>query len=447
MSGYYDALPLPIRRQLTLIPPEDRHTQPYAYHVSKAPNIKRFFPWVPDTTMPGENRSVLRVPCALDVLYCFAGNGTITGNFFDRFYNGESPIRWTLYRITSEELYQPAEKLLPDVDKTKEVWVLPKDKTGYVPEIVGEIYVVRYHEDLNYYKDHRTSIEMAIKIFPGGSAWVDGREATPGTYLFTSRGQHTYGLPIGASRLYPISEARYAEVIAGEGSTQEISPVAILERLSYIPERVRKKIRIDSKEDLGEADLLYVSLKGKVGRLVPEYRRVNDTVDGISQFLPHVEVYRYLELALEAFNLPYDPNPSRLSADDNPILHLYSVDYAHVITVDNPGYKDRWFLLEEPPVYRYYFPVEHAQVMVTHHVQRTINGATTTDLVILVNVLREGKIATLSEATLTQGVYEIKYLNIQEGSLGKGGTVMQTTQTLWDEAMAKVSVQGLPVEW
>jgi len=445
MGGYYDLLPLPIRRQLTPATAEQRHNQNYAYHVSKAPGIKRFEPWVPNTYVGGENRTVLRVAAALDVLYCFAGNGTAAGSFTRQFYDGGKPIKWTLYRIESEEIYVPSTALVPDADITKEVWVLPRKEGAYKPDIIGELYAIRYNEDMNYYKDHRASIEFAIQIYEGYTAWVDGRQVGAGYYVFTSRGDQVYGLPIGKSRVQEISETRFNELLDSQPSTQEISPDAILERLSYIPERIRKKIRISNRDDLNGDDLLYLSFGRGLKRLVPEYKRTDTSPDGIAQFLPSIEVFRYLELALESIGLPRETNITQWSKDKSPFIHIYSIEYGHVIEVDNPCYKDRWFLIEEPPAFRYYFPVEHAQLILVDHVQRTVQGKAIIDIRILLNVTRDGSIASLNGQRLKEGVYDIRYNAVPDTGLGEGAVITPVDSNTWDAAIKAFGIAGNPV--
>lgn len=111
------------------------------YHISTNGKIPAFIPAVSNRTLTKEDRRVPRI-CSAETLWgCFLGYAATV----DEFYN-LAPKDWRggyyIYRLPCDLIAHPDKKLLPDVTKTQETWVLGYDEKhqSIEPEIIGKCF-------------------------------------------------------------------------------------------------------------------------------------------------------------------------------------------------------------------------------------------------------------------------------------------------------------------
>ena len=111
------------------------------YHISTNGKIPAFVPAVSNRTITKEDRRVPRI-CSAETLWnCFLGYAATV----DEFYN-LAPNDWRggyyIYRLPCDLIAKPDKKLLPDVVKTKETWILGYDEKhqSIEPEIIGKCF-------------------------------------------------------------------------------------------------------------------------------------------------------------------------------------------------------------------------------------------------------------------------------------------------------------------
>jgi hypothetical protein len=102
------------------------------YHMSTDVSIKCFQPNVTSRTAIKENRSVPRICTADTIIGCILGYAQTTKDFFTR-EEGEKALSqkeykyrggWVVYGIPFELAIIPSKKLLPDVTRTNEHWLV-----------------------------------------------------------------------------------------------------------------------------------------------------------------------------------------------------------------------------------------------------------------------------------------------------------------------------------
>jgi hypothetical protein len=111
------------------------------YHISSDKKIKTFVPMVSNRTLIKEDRRVPRI-CSAETLWgCFLGYAATV----DEFYN-LSPGDWRggyyIYKLPCDLIVTPSKKLLPDVKRTDETWVVGYNEKhqSIVPEIIGKCF-------------------------------------------------------------------------------------------------------------------------------------------------------------------------------------------------------------------------------------------------------------------------------------------------------------------
>ena len=111
------------------------------YHISTNGKIPAFIPAVSNRTISKEDRRVPRI-CSAETLWgCFLGYAATV----DEFYNltpGDWRGGYYIYKLPCSLIAHPSKKLLPDVTKTQETWVLGYDEQhqSIVPEIIGKCF-------------------------------------------------------------------------------------------------------------------------------------------------------------------------------------------------------------------------------------------------------------------------------------------------------------------
>lgn len=111
-------------------------------HISTNTKIKEFVPVVSRRTAKNEDRTVPRVCVAASIMDCINGYVSFLVDFMDH-----SPEEWkggyVIYEIPYTVAGSPDKSLVPDVELTKEKWILPFDATHreIEPKKVGKMFV------------------------------------------------------------------------------------------------------------------------------------------------------------------------------------------------------------------------------------------------------------------------------------------------------------------
>jgi len=142
LRAWLQTQPASIRNGLKIV------DMPCAYHISTNPNIRSFMPQVGSRQLPTENRTVPRVCCAATLADAVRGHAAVAGQATNRWKTGQSGTFY-IYQFPFREYIAPNRAIVPDVDVTKELWVVPNDPTTacFKAPIVGEFFVQSVSEE------------------------------------------------------------------------------------------------------------------------------------------------------------------------------------------------------------------------------------------------------------------------------------------------------------
>lgn len=116
-------------------------------HISTNRFIKEMIPRISTRTIANEDMSMPRICGSESVVGCIYGHGAVGQTTYDHIFKDQvncekfkTPIFW-IYRINIDECVRPTKKLLPDVSKTKELWVVPyaPEAISVKPELIGAL--------------------------------------------------------------------------------------------------------------------------------------------------------------------------------------------------------------------------------------------------------------------------------------------------------------------
>lgn len=125
---------------------KDETLQPFLIRIDKNPP-KAFVPLMPEKALGGEDRTVPRISTSTTVMDCLRGFGVfhsdITG---DKSYNKKDPFRngYVISKIDFDCCVVPSKELLPDVEGTKEHWVVGynEDHVSIKQDTIGKVIFV-----------------------------------------------------------------------------------------------------------------------------------------------------------------------------------------------------------------------------------------------------------------------------------------------------------------
>lgn len=117
---------------------------PYVLHISTDGKIKEFVPQLSRRTAKKEDRIVPRISTAVSLVACILGYQTLEldfdGNrdYYDNFKGG-----WYIYAFDFNLALQAKKKILYDVIKTDEIWLVPyrQDLWIYKPQIIAKFFL------------------------------------------------------------------------------------------------------------------------------------------------------------------------------------------------------------------------------------------------------------------------------------------------------------------
>lgn len=172
VEEYLKRLPPAVRKELRIATPQSLG-QSHLLHISKDTAIAEFVPSVSRRTLDLENRSIARVSTAPTVAGCLLGYCSDIYDFMNRqtTMSGDRqrkvPFRggWVIYGIPFDHALRPTKKLLPDVDRTDEHWLvaLDEDSAIFKPDVLGKL----FYQQVTYQaggKRPLSTIDMAVEV-------------------------------------------------------------------------------------------------------------------------------------------------------------------------------------------------------------------------------------------------------------------------------------------
>lgn len=169
-----------MRRYLELFPPAltnhckvigDGETVSYAFHISVNNKIKTFAPAISRRTLTKEDRSMARISTAMTLNGCISGYCAL---IMDWDYQDAPNWQggWKIYAIPYKLAIEPGKKILDDVDRTGEVWLVGYNKSSrtYPALPIGEMVVVSVStvvDDSLKNRKRRTVVSMYVRVEDG----------------------------------------------------------------------------------------------------------------------------------------------------------------------------------------------------------------------------------------------------------------------------------------
>jgi hypothetical protein len=180
---------------------------PFTIHIDKVMPSK-FIPRMPQSAGNKENYTAARVTCADTLVGCFYGYARSELDFFDTFvpakdqpepYNGG----YEICRLDFEHRILPGKKLVPDVERTGENWLVSYSPatTFYKPKKIGKVFFTSLTFKPRKVLDNKDIVATAEGYFthnnPEGIYWDEDHLCLPGFYKFelVGPGAGLYVLP------------------------------------------------------------------------------------------------------------------------------------------------------------------------------------------------------------------------------------------------------------
>lgn len=194
LQPFFSLLVPEVRRELTVVTPETLGTS-YLLHISKDTELKRFVPGVTRRGLSKEDRTVPRICTAPSLIGCILAYSSTLHDFHGRLtgqkFNGtrQVPFKggYAIYGFPFEVALRPSPKLVPDVRRTDEHWLVAYDSAhaDYRATCVGKV----FYSEVTYQvvagePQHR--VEMYIEVIPEEGFWLTAkRKLTSGFWHVT----------------------------------------------------------------------------------------------------------------------------------------------------------------------------------------------------------------------------------------------------------------------
>ena len=183
LKPYLSTLTAEVQAELRIVTPEQL-TLPYLLHISKDPTLSKFIPGVSRRSMVRENRTVARVCTATTLVGCLNGYASDIHDFLIREdglrADGSKRVKflggYTIYGFRYPLALSPSRKLVPDVERTDEHWLVPfnAEHATYQGEVLGKV----FYETMRYQMvggRMTTVIEMYVEVTSDEPIWFDGK--------------------------------------------------------------------------------------------------------------------------------------------------------------------------------------------------------------------------------------------------------------------------------
>lgn len=200
LRAWYARLPREVASELTPVR-ASKLPYPYLLHISRDNKIEKFVPSVTNRSLNGEDRSVPRVSTATTLAGCIIGYASDLHDFMTRptTRSGDGTRKvsfaggWTIYGVPFEFAVVPSKKLLPDVRRTEERWLVNySDQWIQYPAIkLGKF----FYQTVSYVagKDGPdTVVEMIVEVLTDDPIVFDDKHIlTKGCWKLVISGMHT----------------------------------------------------------------------------------------------------------------------------------------------------------------------------------------------------------------------------------------------------------------
>lgn len=166
MERYLENLEPTVRKNLKIVSSEDLG-QDYLYHLSTDRNIKKFTPRLTRRSMEDEDRTLPRISTSPSLVGCILGHKNIIKDFtsLERkknvFHGGHY-----IYGFKFDLAVVPKPKLLPDVNETDEVWIVPhsSDNWEIKSDIIATFFILKLTSDNNRSNKRIGVVRQSIQI-------------------------------------------------------------------------------------------------------------------------------------------------------------------------------------------------------------------------------------------------------------------------------------------
>lgn len=190
---------------------------PCAYHISTDPTIKSFMPMVGTRQLPTENRTIPRVCCAASLADAVRGHAAVAGQATNRWRTGQSGTFY-IYQFPFRQYIAPSRAVVPDVDVTKELWVVPNDPVtaSFKARIVGEFFVQSVSEE---FEDGVQEHEFTLMVKTTDEVKLNDRIALNGYGCVEFKREGALNAPArpnghAIEEITPVKAEEYAERLA-----------------------------------------------------------------------------------------------------------------------------------------------------------------------------------------------------------------------------------------
>jgi hypothetical protein len=174
-----------------LVTPVERTAEhPVMLHISKDSGIKEFTPRVAARSANVEDTSLPRVCVSLSVLECVVGYGNVLWDFLwgdrenDGFKGG-----YYIYALPYRLALKPDVKLLSDVVKTNEHWLVGYNRRRYsiTPDVIGKLWLDETQTER--FGDQKFQYEFTLYLECSTELWVSpDRKVEAGYYEIKVKG-------------------------------------------------------------------------------------------------------------------------------------------------------------------------------------------------------------------------------------------------------------------
>lgn len=175
-----------VKENVTIVSAEELG-QRWLYHFSTDGKIKQFVPALTRRTAQKEDRTVPRISTAPTIIGCILGYQADIIDFLENTIGEDWNGGWYIYGFESECSLLPNKKLLIDVGRTDERWLVPynADKWSYPAKLVGKFF---YRKVSTQYagKNSTWDVEVVFEVNRGCEVRAfNGLTLTEGHWIMT----------------------------------------------------------------------------------------------------------------------------------------------------------------------------------------------------------------------------------------------------------------------
>lgn len=206
-----DTIPQALTKFLELLPEDDRkQLKPVTsqalkmdrlLHMSKDNSIEEFVPTVTRRASENENHSIARICTSPTLAGSIMGYASDANDFFQRptTYGRDGKRKvgfrggWTVYGIPFDIALRPSSKMVPDVERSDEHWLVTYDEenVAYKPEVIAKFYYasILYEATARY---PRSDVEMIFEVMTDTPIPFDNKVSlTRGCWRVRVKGLHS----------------------------------------------------------------------------------------------------------------------------------------------------------------------------------------------------------------------------------------------------------------